>query len=231
MAGPLDELAKIVSTCTSCRLHRERKNAVFGRGNPTAPLMIIGEAPGQDEDEQGLPFVGRSGQFLMALLRAALIPEDQVYVTNVLKCRPPKNKFPEGDEPEICRKYLLSQIKEVKPQAILLAGKQAIKYVLLHGTSEQPDPIVAWINKFFRRRDLFDDVKFACVYHPAYMLRTGIEEDQEAWIQAAAQLWAYVDHKLRGEAPAPLPFTDLRSPPIPPRMGRNLFGRDHRKVL
>ena len=505
MSSPLDALAKVVATCTSCKLFEKRCQAVFGRGNQRAPMMIIGEAPGQDEDRTGEPFVGRAGLRLAELLKAAHVPDDQIYYANVLKCfvgetlidapgiergykrrydgplvevvtarrrltgtpnhpvltargwialealmegddlicgslregvglgepdventpvrfdelfralslsgiterrvgavedfhgdgveaevevvtqhgllrngiepsftqhlgegslyssdhahralfgprgaystqmqrlgrtllpansrvgsacercaagsvqagqtkpqgvrpgaqgdpgacesrpeadltgaeatrksfealasevsldrvvkvnrgrmlsaagsthvynlqtttgwytangvvvsncRPPDNKFPEnGPEVETCRKYLLSQIKEVDPKVVVLCGKQALKYVLLHGTDEQCDPIHPWVNKHYRRRDIHDDIRFLVVYHPAYLLRSEIPEDQEGWVQSVAQLWELARHKIVGTAPAPTSFVDIVAPAIPPRMGRNLFAQRRR---
>jgi DNA polymerase len=230
--NPLDELQKIVATCTSCPLHETRSQTVFGRGWHEAPLMIVGEAPGRDEDAIGLPFVGRAGRLLTQLLDAAHVPEDQIFFCNVLKCRPPDNKFPtDGEEPEICRKYLLEQIKVVSPKAIILTGKRALQYVLLHGTHETHEPLMPWINKQCRRRDLFGDIRFLVVYHPSYMMRSPIDEDQEAWVQSVAQIWSFASHKLSGTAPAPTPFKEIRPAPQPPRMGRNLFAQQKRKKV
>jgi uracil-DNA glycosylase family 4 len=233
VSSPLDELRKVVATCTSCSLHDGRCMTVFGSGPPDAPLMLVGEAPGADEDRSGLPFVGRAGRLLSQLLEAARVPEDRIYKCNIIKCQPPKNKFPAGGkEPEICRGYLLKQIEEIKPKAIILTGKQALRYLLLHGTTEQWEPLIPWINKQYRRRQDYGDTRFLIVYHPSYLMRSNNEEDQEAWVQAVAQLWAYVEHKLAGTAPAPTVFKEIRVPPTPPRMGRNLFARGHRgKVL
>lgn len=229
---PLEELRKIVSTCVSCSLHSTRTQTVFDRGSPAAPLMIVGEAPGKDEDKQGFPFVGRAGQLLADLLKAANVPEDQIYMANVLKCRPPKNKFPQdGPEPETCRNYLLKQIDIVQPKAIIVAGKQALRYALLHGTHEKHNPLQPWINKQFRRKDLYGDIRFLCVYHPAYLIRRNDEEDQEEWINAVAKLWLYVQHKLAETPPALTPFKDIRPAPDVPRQGRNLFGSDRKNIL
>ena len=190
MATALDKVRQLVEDCKACPLHRDRKQTVFDRGNPDAPLMIVGEAPGQEEDACGQAFVGKAGRLLSKLLNAARVPEDQVYLANVLKCRPANNRFPEGDPPEKCRQYLLKQVQLVQPKAVLLCGKQALSYLLIHGTHEDPNPIFPWINKQYRRRDVFGDIRFLVCYHPSYLLRTGIEEDQEAWIQSVASLWA-----------------------------------------
>jgi DNA polymerase len=221
----------VVSTCKACPLYKDRTQTVFDRGNPKASLMIVGEAPGQEEDACGQAFVGKAGRLLTNLLAASRVPRNAIYLANVLKCRPPRNRFPEGDEAETCRGYLLKQVQLVKPKAILITGLQALKYLLLHGTHEDPNPIYPWINKQYRRRDVFDDIRFLVCYHPSYLLRTDIEEDQEAWIQAVAQLWSYVSHKLDKTPPAPMPFRDIRPAPTPPRMGRNLFGQDRGRIL
>lgn len=194
--------------------------------------MIVGEAPGEDEDATGLAFVGKAGKRLNTLLQAARVPKGSYYACNVLKCRPQQNKFPEGGpEPKTCRGYLVRQIELVKPKAIIITGKQALRYLLLWGTSEDPNPLHPWINKQYRRRDLFDDIRFLVCYHPSYLMRTEIEEDEEAWIQAVAQLWAFVEHKVAGTPPAPMAFTDIRPPPTVPRQGRNLFGKDRGRIL
>ena len=194
--------------------------------------MIVGEAPGEEDDEVGLTFTGKAGQHLSDLLQAARVPEKSVYLTNILKCRPDKNRFPEdGNEPETCRNYLLKQIAEVKPKAIIVTGKQALRYLLLYGTHEEWNPLHPWVNKQFRRRDLFGDVRFLVCYHPSYLLRTEIEEDEEGWIQSVAQLWTFVEHKLAKTPPAPMAYVDIRPPPAVPRQGRNLFGKDRGTVL
>ena len=233
MAGPLDELSKVVSTCTSCGLFEGRHSTVFGSGPHDAPLMIIGEALGADENRNGLPFVGRAGKLLSQLLEAARVPESSIYKTNILKCQPPKNRFPAGgEEPEICRGYLLKQIEVINPRAIILTGKQALRYLLLHNTTEQWEILTPWINRQYRRRQDFGDTRFLIVYHPSYLMRSNNEEDQEAWVQSVAQLWAFVEHKIAGTAPAPTVFKEIRVPPTIPRMGRNLFTRGQRgKVL
>jgi DNA polymerase len=231
MATPLEELRSIVSTCTACRLHGGRTQAVFDRGDPKAPLMIVGEAPGEEEDLSGQAFVGKAGRHLTQLLRAAHVPDDAYYACNVLKCRPPENRFPDKGEPEICRKFLVQQVKQVNPRAILVTGKQALKYLLLWDTHEEVEPLFPWINRLFRRRDLYGEAIFLVCYHPSYLMRSEIEEDEEAWIQAVAQLWTYIEHKLAGTAPAPLSFTEIRTTPTVPRIGRNLFGTDRGRVL
>lgn len=193
--------------------------------------MIVGEAPGEDEDRTGLAFVGKAGKHLTKLLNAARVPDDAYYACNVLKCRPDNNRFPDGNEPEVCRRFLVKQVELVKPTAVLITGKQALKYLLLWGTHEEPDPIFPWLNKMYRRRDLYGEVIFLVCYHPSYLMRTEIEEDEEAWIQAVAQLWSYVEHKLAGTPPAPLAFEEIRPAPSVPRMGRNLFGKDRGRIL
>src|SRR5690348_13401453 len=112
----LTDLRKEVSACAKCELHKTRKNTVFSRGNPQAKLMIVGEAPGADEDEQGFPFVGKAGQLLdKALLDLQVDIENDIYVCNILKCRPPGNRKPTDDESNTCISYLEQQIKLINP--------------------------------------------------------------------------------------------------------------------
>src|SRR5690349_2949722 len=117
--------------CTRCRLHKQgRKQIVFGVGNPHADLMFIGEAPGADEDEQGIPFVGRAGQLLTNMIKAMGLTRDDVYIANVIKCRPPGNRTPERDECETCSPFLLRQIAAIKPKVIVALGAVAAKTLL-----------------------------------------------------------------------------------------------------
>lgn len=193
--------------------------------------MIIGEAPGRNEDRTGKAFVGLAGQLLNQLLQAARIPEGLIYFCNLLKCRPPDNRFPDDDAPLICRAYLFEQIRLIQPRAIVLAGKHALEFVLLEGTHEEAQPISAWVNKHFRRRDRFGDIRFTIVYHPSYLLRNEIEEDQEACIQTLGEVWAYTRAKVEGTTPPVTPFRDLRPAPKVHRQGRNLFGFQRGDVL
>ena len=221
----LEKLRQAVSDCEACPLHKTRTNVVFDRGPSTAPLMVIGEAPGEHEDAVGKAFVGPSGKYLNTLLAAGRVPIDGYYCANVLKCRPPKNRFPEDETScaALCRGYLVRQIRLVKPIGVLLLGMQALRYVLLWNTSEEQRSLFPWINKQFRRKDLFGDVRFLVAYHPSYMMRSNIEEDEEAWIQAVSSLWTFIQCKLEKRPPAPMAFTDISSTSTMVRQGRNLF--------
>jgi uracil-DNA glycosylase family 4 len=122
------ELSKQVSLCTQCGLHKERMNAVFGMGNPFAEIMIIGEGPGQEEDKQGLPFVGKSGQLLDKILAACGFNRDEhVYIANIVKCRPPDNRDPLPEERNACLPWLFKQISRIQPKIIILLGSTAVK--------------------------------------------------------------------------------------------------------
>src|SRR5437764_8756699 len=123
----LAEMGAIVNACDKCRLAKTRTNAVYGVGNPNADLMFIGEAPGRDEDLKGEPFVGRAGQLLTDIIKAMKLTRDDVYIANVIKCRPPENRNPEADELEQCRPYILRQIELIKPKVIVTLGKFAFQ--------------------------------------------------------------------------------------------------------
>lgn len=123
-------LQKEASECTRCRLHERRTTVVFGDGNPDADLMFIGEGPGQHEDEQGLPFVGRSGQLLSTLLGRVGLSRPEVYIANVVKCRPPGNRDPREDEIAACKGYLAEQIKLIDPAAVVTLGNFSTKLLL-----------------------------------------------------------------------------------------------------
>src|SRR5437764_10421774 len=158
--------------CTRCRLHKQgRKQIVFGVGNPRADLMFIGEAPGADEDEQGEPFVGRAGQLLNNMIKAMGIRREDVYIANIVKCRPPGNRTPERDECETCSPFLLRQIDVIKPKVIVALGAVAAKTLLALNAS-MSDLRGRWYD--FRGR------KLAVTYHPAFLLRDP-RQKKEAW--------------------------------------------------
>ena len=158
----LDDLAAIASPCVRCRLAGTRSQVVFGSGNPNADLMFIGEAPGRDEDLQGKPFVGRAGQLLTDIIKAMKLTRDDVYISNVIKCRPPENRNPEPDELDACRPYIRRQIEFIKPKVIVTLGKFA-----LQSLSGKTYSITAargsWTD--------FEGIRVMPTYHPAYLLR------------------------------------------------------------
>jgi DNA polymerase len=152
-----------VAACTRCVLHRGRKQTVFGVGRRDAALMIIGEAPGAEEDRQGEPFVGPAGQLLNAMLRAIGFAREDVFIANVLKCRPPNNRDPGPAEAAACSEYLERQIALIRPQAMLAVGRIAAQRLL---QSETP------IGRLRGTLHRYRDVPLVVTYHPAYLLRT-----------------------------------------------------------
>ena len=175
VAHPLQALQLIredIGDCTRCRLHKQgRKQIVFGVGNPTADLMFIGEAPGADEDLQGEPFVGRAGQLLNNMIKAMGLEREQVYIANIIKCRPPGNRTPERDECETCSPFLMRQIEVIKPRAIVALGAVAAK-TLLAINAPMSDLRGRWYD--------FRGTKLAVTYHPAFLLRDP-RQKKEAW--------------------------------------------------
>jgi uracil-DNA glycosylase family 4 len=158
--------------CTRCRLSKQgRKQIVFGVGNPKADLMFIGEAPGADEDQQGEPFVGRAGQLLNNMIKAMGLRREDVYIANIIKCRPPGNRTPERDECETCSPFLMRQIAAVKPKAIVALGAVAAKTLLA---------INAPMSEFRGRWFDFRGTKLAVTYHPAFLLRDP-RQKKESW--------------------------------------------------
>jgi uracil-DNA glycosylase family 4 len=158
----LRELREEMGDCTRCRLGKSRTHLVFGVGNPDARLMFIGEAPGRDEDLQGEPFVGRAGQLLTKIIEAMGYKRSDVYITNILKSRPPENRNPEPDEIEICLPFLKRQIEIIKPRAIVCLGKFAAQTVLNTG---------APISSLRGRMGEYEGIPVMPTYHPAYLLR------------------------------------------------------------
>ena len=167
----LKAIREDIGDCTRCRLSKGRKNIVFGVGNMNADIMFIGEGPGADEDEQGEPFVGRAGQLLNNMISAMGIKRQDVYIANVVKCRPPGNRTPEKDECDTCGPFLLRQIEVIRPKVIVALGAVAAKYLLAINDS--------MANLRGRWYDLKGS-KLAVTYHPAYLLRDP-RQKKEAW--------------------------------------------------
>jgi DNA polymerase len=157
--------------CVRCKLHRYRTNIVFGTGSLHAELMFVGEAPGADEDEQGIPFVGRAGQLLTRIIESIGLRRQDVYIANVIKCRPPQNRNPEPDEVEKCSPFLFRQIDTVQPKIICALGKFAAQTLL-----DTSIPITQLRGKFF---DKFG-VKVIPTFHPSYLLRNPAAK-REVW--------------------------------------------------
>ena len=174
-ADPIRALKLIredLGDCIRCRLHKQgRKQIVFGVGNPTADLMFIGEAPGADEDIQGEPFVGRAGQLLNNMIKAMGLEREQVYIANIIKCRPPGNRTPERDECETCSPFLMRQIEVIKPKAIVALGAVAAKTLLAINA-----PMAELRGRWYD----FRGTKLAVTYHPAFLLRDP-RQKKEAW--------------------------------------------------
>lgn len=158
----LKNLQTDIGNCTRCKLSKERNNIVFGEGSPNADLMFIGEGPGFDEDQQGKPFVGKAGRLLDKIIEAMGLKRDQVYIGNVVKCRPPDNRNPETDEIETCFPFLEKQIKIIEPKVIVCLGKFATQTILKTETA-----ISKLRGQFFD----FGNAKLMPTFHPAYLLR------------------------------------------------------------
>lgn len=174
--GSLDELRAAALGCPRCRLAQTRQHVVFGEGPDRADLLIVGEAPGADEDRTGRPFVGRAGKMLNLLLAAVGFSRENVYICNVLKCRPPENRNPLPEEVEACSPYLLRQAELVQPRAVLACGTFAAQTLLGTTTS---------IGKLRGGRHQFAGVPLVATYHPAALLRNA------AWVRLA---WQDVQH-------------------------------------
>ncbi len=159
----LGSMAKELSACKNCDLHKTRHNVVFGSGNPKANLMFIGEAPGEDEDLQGLPFVGRAGQLLTKIIEAMGFKRQDVYIANILKCRPPNNRMPLPAEILACEDNLKAQIDTIKPRVICALGKFASQTLL----KDTRTTISALRGKFQE----YNGIKVMPTFHPAYLLR------------------------------------------------------------
>jgi DNA polymerase len=176
-AVPADRVAALrairddIGDCVRCNLHKQRTNIVFGVGDPHARLVFVGEGPGADEDEQGEPFVGRAGQLLNNMISAMGLKREQVYIANVVKCRPPGNRQPERDECETCMPFLMRQIDAIRPEVIVALGATAAKNLL--GLN---DSMINLRGRFYD----FRDTKLLVTYHPAFLLRDP-RQKKETW--------------------------------------------------
>ncbi len=183
-AKALKLIREDLGDCTRCKLHQQgRKQIVFGVGDPKAELMFVGEGPGADEDEQGEPFVGRAGQLLNNMIKAMGIERKQVYIANIVKCRPPGNRTPERDECETCSPFLMRQIAVIKPKVVVALGAVAAKTLLAMNSS-----MTQLRGRFYdfkpagvRSNDPdWNGCKLAVTYHPAFLLRDPRQKG-EAW--------------------------------------------------
>jgi DNA polymerase len=183
VADPVAALKLIredLGDCTRCKLHRGRTNLVFGVGNARADLMFVGEGPGADEDAQGEPFVGRAGQLLNNMIKAMGLRREDVYIANIVKCRPPGNRTPEPDECETCSPFLMRQISAIKPKVIVALGATAAKN-LLAMSSSLGELRGQWYDFKPTGSDAsWPGARLAVTYHPAYLLRDP-RQKSEAW--------------------------------------------------
>lgn len=166
--------------CSRCKLHLNRKNIVIGKWNEKAPVMVIGEAPGQFEDESGLPFVGRAGQLLDKMLESIGLNKQNTYIANIIKCRPPENRNPDLDEIRACGDYLEAQIKKVNPKFIITTGAFSTSWLLNKEFTDKVK-ITQYVGKLYK----YEKTPFMPIFHPAYLLRNE-EKKQDTWLHLKA---------------------------------------------
>ena len=168
----LDHVREQLGPCTRCKLHGGRTTLVFGVGNPDADLMFVGEAPGRDEDREGIPFVGRAGQLLTRIIEAIDLRRDDVYIANVIKCRPPDNRNPEPDEVQTCEPYLFAQIDCIRPRVIVALGSFAARTLLRDDRAS--------ITRVRGNVYSFRGAQLIPTFHPAFLLRSP-DRKREVW--------------------------------------------------
>ena len=168
-AGRLREIREELGDCTRCKLHRGRTHIVFGVGDPRARLMFVGEGPGADEDAQGEPFVGRAGKKLDEMIEAIGLKREEVYIANIVKCRPPNNRDPERQEVETCSPFLASQIEAIRPRVIVTLGSPATRTLLGSRVG---------ITKLRGQWHSFRGIPLMPTFHPAYLLRAYTRENR-----------------------------------------------------
>ncbi|MDE2059555.1 MAG: uracil-DNA glycosylase [candidate division NC10 bacterium] len=163
----LTQVREMLGECMRCKLHKGRKTIVFGVGNPQAWLLFVGEAPGADEDQQGEPFVGKAGQLLTRIIEAMKLTREQVYICNIVKCRPPANRNPEPDEIAACEPFLLAQLQAIQPKLICVLGTVAAQTLL-----RTREPISKLRGRFYD----YHGIPVLPTFHPAYLLRNPYEK-------------------------------------------------------
>jgi len=174
----LDEVGRELSGCTRCRLHSARKSLVFGEGSAESGIVFVGEGPGFEEDQQGRPFVGRAGKLLDKMIQAMGYSRTDVYICNVVKCRPPENRTPQPDEIESCSPFLIKQISALNPKVICALGASAAQSLLGSGKP---------ISQLRGKIHLWRGIPLICTYHPAYLLRNPVQK-AAAWQDLKAVL-------------------------------------------
>jgi DNA polymerase len=162
-AGELLGIRELIGDCQRCKLSKGRKHIVFGEGNPDAELMFIGEGPGRDEDAQGKPFVGEAGRLLTRLINRMGFERDEVYIGNIIKCRPPMNRDPEEDEIKTCLPFIRRQVEVIKPKVIMSLGR-----IAAHSLTGKKTPITKMRGRFM---DFGGGIRLMPTFHPAYLLR------------------------------------------------------------
>lgn len=183
-----EDLEKSILECKKCRLCTNRTNIVFGQGNKKARLMFIGEGPGADEDKQGIPFVGKAGQLMNNAFQALEINREDVYIANIVKCRPPSNRVPEDDELQTCLNYLRNQVILIKPKIIVLLGSTALKNIL--GKEYGITAVRGnWMEK--------NGIKYMPTWHPAALLRD--ENKKIEFWQDLKEVKKYIDNNIDWE--------------------------------
>ena len=178
-SASLSVLREQCLSCVACKLHETRKNAVFGEGNPTHPLVaFVGEGPGEQEDLSGRPFIGKSGQLLTKMITAMGFAREEIYICNVVACRPPGNRKPEEDEIKACNRFMVGQLRAVRPQIVVALGATAAK-ALVKGGKPMHELRGQW--------QVWEEVPVRVTYHPSYLLRTPSAKT-EAWRDLQAVL-------------------------------------------
>jgi DNA polymerase len=167
----LEEVSRELGDCKRCKLHSHRRNIVFGTGNPEARLVFVGEGPGGDEDIQGKPFVGRAGQLLTKIINSIDLTREDVYIANIIKCRPPQNRNPQPDEIKACEPFLLKQLDAIKPKIICALGTFAAQTLL-----ETDEKISSLRGRFIT----FRNAKLIATFHPAFLLRSP-QRKRDVW--------------------------------------------------
>jgi len=181
----LEEIRAEMGDCRRCKLYGGRKNLVFGDGPADARLMFVGEAPGADEDRQGVPFVGASGQLLNKMLRNLGLRREEVYIANIIKCRPPGNRDPEADEVTACLPFLEKQIQAIRPRVIVILGRPAA-----HALLRTKEPITRLRGHWQR----YHDIRVMPTFHPSYLLRAP-QERRKTWDDMQQVMGYLADHE------------------------------------
>ena len=204
-------LATDIKACKRCALCHTRNQPAISRGDPRSPLMIVSDMPREADDKAGEILCGKAGKKIDGLLEDAGLKPEQVYFTSIIKCWPGRRSyFPEDESPAKCFGFLMKQFEIIKPMVVVLVGPEALAWTLLRGLGEKPDPIEPWVGPMYRRREVYDDLRFMVIKHPLELIRAKHEPSEEKCIEVLKTAKEYIVAHQNGRMTPHIAPVDLK---------------------